>query len=342
MAFPKCGDAYTSCFYAAVEKHGVVVIDGVLSGRWLLSHLREVDYLHINWPSFFYRHADPIRSLRRFGRFVALLLYARILGVKLIWTAHNLYPHDRNSLPILDRLGRHLVVKLASRIYAHGETAAGLVRREFPASRNKITVIELGHFLDLYEKSATKEVARRRLGIHNSSFVFLCLGACKEYKNLELLVEAFQSGIGDAELLIVGRFQDPDYYRRVMGKVNRKPQGIRVEDGLVPDDEVQYYVLSADVFLAPYSRVLTSGSAMLGLSFGRPVIAPRLGHLIDLLTEQCGVLYDPNDSESLRQAMKTIRNRRYDEEQIVSYARTYDWDRITRRFLDALPPSSRR
>ncbi|MCU0489694.1 MAG: hypothetical protein MUE67_12185, partial [Anaerolineales bacterium] len=50
--------------------------------------------------------------------------------------------------------------------------------------------------------------------------------------------------------------------------------------------------------------ILTSGSAMLAISEGKPVIAPACGCLPELLGEDCAVLYPPEDPTGLVEALK--------------------------------------
>src|SRR5690606_18346022 len=47
--------------------------------------------------------------------------------------------------------------------------------------------------------------------------------------------------------------------------------------GHVDTADVQTYMRASDFLVLPYRKVLTSGTAILSLSFGVPVIAPRSG-----------------------------------------------------------------
>ena len=52
--------------------------------------------MHWHWPS--YRYSDPSsrsETERRLPEFLDELRLARSLGWNVVWTAHNLYPHDR-------------------------------------------------------------------------------------------------------------------------------------------------------------------------------------------------------------------------------------------------------
>jgi beta-1,4-mannosyltransferase len=326
IGIPIGPDAYTACYYAALRKCGVTVIAGDLSGRWLVAQRGRAKYLHLNWPSFHYQSRSAIASLAKFSRFVALLVLARLCGLRILWTAHNLYPHDDNVVPGLDWLGRRIVVLLSHRVFAHGKFAAETVAREFHGVARKLTVIPHGHWMDYYANTISRGAARSQLGIPISQTVFLLIGLCKQYKNLELLISTFQgASLDNSALWIVGRFPDSEYFARVTAQQARLANGIHIEPRFIPDDDLQLYLKSCSVVVLPYADILTSGSAMLAIGFGRPVVAPDIGHLRDVINSNCGVLYDPAEPEGLSRAMRLAKDRNFDEMQIQNHARAYTW-----------------
>src|SRR5205085_5399609 len=84
---------------------------------------------------------------------------------------------------------------------------------------------------------------------------------------------------------------------------------IRLELREIGDDELQLFLNAADLVVLPYERVLNSGSALLALSFGRPVLVPRTGPMADLqaaLGDGAVRLYSPPlSSDQLRDALAT-------------------------------------
>src|SRR3546814_7330881 len=68
----------------------------------------------------------------------------------------------------------------------------------------------------------------------------------------------------------------------------------------------------ADAVVLPYRDIVNSGSALLALSRFRPVIAPRLGSLIELqgqVGEDWLWLYDgPLTGERMREGIEWVRN----------------------------------
>jgi beta-1,4-mannosyltransferase len=329
-------DPYTSCFNTAVRALGVEVREGSWSGRWLRAHVRAGDVIHFHWPSFFYTHRSRLLTwwwLVRFALFTALL---RVRGATIVWTAHNLYPHD-SGRALVHRLGRRVVVRLASWVCVHGRAAAELVQREFHVRTRSLLLLEHGNWIDFYPNTLTRQLARERLQIPPEAFVYLFLGQCKPYKNLELLVASYAALADDSRLWIVGRFSSPAYSGQVEREAHRAGAAhLTLVDRFVPDEELQLYLNACDTVVLPYREVLTSGAAMLALSFARPVVAPRMGVLPELVTGDCGILYDPLSATGLTEAMRAARARHFEPATISARARQFSWARSAETFVRAI------
>ena len=337
MAFPRRGDAYTTCFNNALESLGVVVSDGMFSGRWLLANLRGIDYIHLHFPSFFYSVRKPSRCIYNFALFLFLLALARRRGTGVIWTVHNLYPHDRCIIPALDKLARRILIKAGCRFLVHGPSAAAIVEATFGNLDGRMIIIDHGHWIGYYPNSTTRSEARKKLGLDDHNYVFLFLGLCKPYKNLETLIRAFRHLPPSAVLLIAGKFPDPAYEATIRTLIEGSGARIILHSGYVPDETVQLYCQACDMTALPYLEILTSGTALLSFSFGRPVIAPAMGHLKDIVTTECGILYDPLASDGLSKAMESAMSTAFDSGNILARAEAYDWRKSAQTMLDHLP-----
>src|ERR1700730_12739234 len=160
MAFHRRGNSYLDCFYPPIEALGVEVYEGEFSGRWLLENLRNIDYVHLHWPSGFYHAPRRGKCFRNFALFLFFLTLARSRGARLIWTIHNLYPHDRCVVPQLDTLVRRILVKMGTHFFIHGLSARAEVLREFPTLAGRAVLIEHGHWVDQYPNTVSCGTAR--------------------------------------------------------------------------------------------------------------------------------------------------------------------------------------
>lgn len=330
-------DAYTRCFHDALLQTGVDVRPGEWTIRWLARRVRRGDILHLHWPSALYHEYSRVKTWLRVAHLATVLLLFRIRGAKIVWTAHNLYPHDGGRELLSHRIVRRLVVGFASHICAHGPQAAECIKREFGVSADRLVILEHGNWIGYYPNSIGRQEARERLGIPKEAFLFLFLGLCRPYKNLEHLVHSHASLEEDTLLWIVGRFPQENYYSAVKSAVGaRHTRRVEIRNEFVSNDELELYLNACDAVVIPYKEVLTSGTAMLALSFGRPVVAPRLGALEDVVTDDCGVLYDPSSEDGLRLALRSVRTRHFEPGTILDRARRFTWDASAATFRRAV------
>ena len=115
--------------------------------------------------------------------------------------------------------------------------------------------------------------------------VFAFVGAIRGYKGVGELLEAFagSTDLGpDARLLICGKPLPARLGRELEQRAVADPRIVlRLER--MPEEELSQVLRAADVVVLPFRDILTSGSAILALSLGRPVIAPALGCLPETL-----------------------------------------------------------
>src|SRR5215468_7258550 len=93
-------------------------------------HLKHCSILHLHWPSRFYSKQTLEESVVRANRFVELLDYASSMKCCVVWTAHNLLPHDSVN-QALDRYVRKELLKRCAAVITHCKKAARLIREEF-------------------------------------------------------------------------------------------------------------------------------------------------------------------------------------------------------------------
>lgn len=94
---------------------------------------------------------------------------------------------------------------------------------------------------------------------------------------------------------------------------------------------------ASDVVVLPFVATLTSGTLILALSWGCPVIAPALGCLPETVSPAAGILDDPAVPGALASALLAIRGAdlRAAASAALACARRFDWDRIAALTLEA-------
>lgn len=341
--FPK-GDTRTNPYgpslVEGLEKLGLEFeFSERIDARWLLQKRKEIQILHHNWPSYEYKQARqkdrPLKVYPLWVAFVARLAFARLLGYKIVWTMHNLYPHN-TTYRHLDHLARLALCRFSNSIIVHCQHAKRLAAEHFGRTE-RVYVIPHGHFIGAYPNEISREEARRRLGIPQSNFCYMLFGSVQPYKGVDRLIRTFSSLEGDDLSLIIAGGVFSAYAQTIVPEAEKDKRIILRLEKRVPSEDLQVYYNAADVVVQPFSAVLTSGTVILALSWKKPIILPALGCLRELMTEGMGIMYDPTDPDALRKAMVDIRTEdvRAMGENAYRRVSTFGWDRIAALTLEA-------
>lgn len=304
-------NAYQRALGDALAALGVTVAADPTRARRVLPILEAVrthgrpDILHLHWTEPYIAAGGRVSRLKA-QRTLAELRLLRRAGTGLVWTAHDLFRHDRDEDP-QERAFMRSLAGISDVLITHCRSArqAVIEALDLPArARSGMRVIPHGHYRGAYPDTLTREEARRRLGLPDRSRVIAFVGWVRPYKGVAELLAAFRSvPHRSARLVIAGRALDEGYAERVTA-LAREDERVHLALGFVPDEELQVYLRAADVVAAPFLEILTSGSVLLAMSFGRAVIAPRRGCVVDTVDEQGALLYDPDDPDGLPGALR--------------------------------------
>jgi len=329
---------YGGLMARAMSQIGVELLPGYpeqLSESWLEENQAQIDVLHLHWPSFLYSASEPNEQIALCAKLISSLARARSLGYKIVWTMHNLYPHDSQN-PDLDRLVRLAITQLATAVIVHCDHARELVRQHFFRD-SEVFTIPHGHFIDPYPNTMSRAEARRQLGLSEDKFVFLFFGTVRPNKGVEKLLDAFANiSDQDAVLLLAARVYS-DYGVPLVEAAKRSPRIAVHTTSFFANEDFQVFFNAADVVVLPFVEILTSGSAITALSFLLPVIVPAIGCLPEVIDNSMGALYNPNQPGSLEQAMRAMKQRDLEpcRQAIRERLKRLSWDVIAHQTLQA-------
>lgn len=325
---------YLTCLWSAVRAFGVEIEAFEL--RELMPQVKAgkalADVIHINWVHRFCkfdrdRPGESVRfALRRLRDFYIL----RSKGYQLVWTVHNTLSHDCIA-PRFEQCFRWAFSRLCSDIIVMSEYSKQEFVRLY-GRRDRIHVVPHGNYIGAYANHMSREEAREKLKIAPQQKVLLYFGQVKPYKGVDHLLAAFgQLHDPDAVLLIAGSCRDADLSNTIHQAAEVDPRILsRLE--FIPDDDIQLYMNACDWVVLPYQAILNSGSALLALSYRRPVIVPQRGALTELVVAGQHGLHYTQDSklvEALQQALTTSLTQ-WQEMCSHAYQRAqeYDWSKI--------------
>jgi glycosyltransferase involved in cell wall biosynthesis len=238
---------------------------------------------------------------------IVQLAILKLLGVVIVWTVHDLKHHEKHAPTLVDRAVARILARMAGAIITHCHSAKILAARELRCPRDRLFVIPHGNYIGAYANTVERGEARAELRIPPGRLVLLCFGLLRPYKGLACLIERFR-GAGDAgmHLIIAGKPVDAGLAEQIARQVSGMAN-VTYVPGYIPDDRVQVYMQAADAVVFAYRDILTSGTLVLAMSFGRACIAPRIGCIPDMLDEVGGFLYDAGSGDGLSDAIERAR-----------------------------------
>jgi glycosyltransferase involved in cell wall biosynthesis len=269
-------NAYQRLLYAQLARHGIPMPDvGHFKVGWMLGHRRDVRFLHFHWPQDYYRHPPRPKgpwSWLKLALFAVRLAAARVLGYRIAWTVHEVFPLQTASHR-LDVLGGRLLARAAHLLITNDEPTAASAAAELGARREKIAVVPHPSYVGAYPEGRSREAVRAELGLPVDAPVFLLFGHLTVYKSIEWLLDAFRaSDCQEARLLVAGLVMDESVGAAVERAAADDPRVI-ARLGFIPDEAVAELFGAADVAVCPRRDGGTSGVLVLAMSQGVPALA---------------------------------------------------------------------
>jgi glycosyltransferase involved in cell wall biosynthesis len=273
-----------------------------------------------------------------------LMLYYRVLGKRIAFTAHNVNAAVRDSKDNwLNRLSLRIQYALCSRVFVHTDLMKRQLIEGFDLAANKVTVIPYGINDAVPIIGLTQESARTRLELRPNDRVLLFFGQIAPYKGLEFLIDATATLTRRdprIRLLIAGKVKRgwEQYWAETRLAIAKHEIGEQVVEHIrfIPDEEIELYFAAADVLVLPYTDIFQSGILFLGFGFGIPVIASDVGSLRhDVIDGKTGFVCAPRDSAALATAVgryfdsDLYRNREQRRQEIRRLAHdAHSWSKV--------------
>lgn len=240
-----------------------------------------------------------------------LLLYYRLLGKRVFFTAHNVNAGARDGHDSrLNRLSLRCQYRLVDGIFVHTAKMKEELIAAYGVPERKITVVPFGVNTTLPTTGATQRAARTRLGVQGRRRTLLFFGNIAPYKGIECLIESLAALVERDPsylLIIAGKVKDCDeYWRIVQSSIDRLQVRRHLLEHIrhIPDEEVELFFRAADVLVLPYTHIFQSGVLFLSYGFGLPVIAADVGSLReDVIEGETGFMFRARDSADLAVAI---------------------------------------
>lgn len=275
----KNGNPYTRLLYEHLEAEGDVEVDGFTRLEPLK---KRYDIWHVHWPDSLLSYPSTVAATAYVIAELVLFAWARLWGTKLVWTTHDLGPHESHH-PRLENMFWAFFIPMVDGIISLSETARQEAFSRFQRLQSvPSAVVPHGHYRTAYPEPLPKEEARHRLDLSPGDRVIVFVGRIRPYKNVVPLIQAFREWQEpEARLLIAGNPISENLARRVQ-TAQEGDERIRVDLRFIEEEEIALLLSAADLVALPYEAIMHSGTALLALSFNRPVLMPDRGAMSEL------------------------------------------------------------
>ena len=156
----------------------------------------------------------------------------------------------------------------------------GEVGRDLKALRPDVPHVVLPHpIYTHFGPKLPRTDAERLLGLPAGRRTLLFFGLIREYKGLDILLQAFDLLDERYQLVIAGEpYGSFDKYQRLID-ASRDPGSIHLFPDYIRDDEVKNYFSAADLTVLPYRSATQSGISSVSNHFEVPMVVTDVGGL---------------------------------------------------------------
>jgi len=139
---------------------------------------------------------------------------------------------------------------------------------------------------DNFGKKCTKQEACKKLDLNPEYDYMLFFGFIRDYKGLDLLMEAcalMKTQLPKLKLLVAGEFYSNEEFYKTLEKSLDLEDRVIWHDHFISDEMVRYYFSLADLVVQPYKTATQSGVTQIAYHFDKPMIVTRVGGLPELV-----------------------------------------------------------
>ncbi|MBN1167383.1 MAG: glycosyltransferase [Methanospirillaceae archaeon] len=320
----RVGDTLSSISYDPhIQVHEI--LDWFNPHTWIAGHriMQNTDIIVFQWWTSSVAHM-----------YLALVLLQRREKPLIIEFHEVVDPFEGGLLPlrIYATCTASCIRNHADAFVVHSTADRDLVSQRYKIPEENIHIIPVGLFnqYPIIEKEHARDVIRIK-----EKYVLLFFGLIRPYKGVSYLIDAFL-GLDphlreSMHLLIIGEaWEDQESCTRA--KNSPLKEQITCINRYISDTEIPSFFSAADMLILPYLRASQSGVAHIGISYGLPVIASKVGGLSDSLGGYEGTIFvRPGVIKDLQEAIINVIT---GEKKRYNNPKQMQWDEIRGQWRD--------
>jgi D-inositol-3-phosphate glycosyltransferase len=184
---------------------------------------------------------------------------------------------------------------------------------------------------DNFGEAIEKTTAYEKLGLSKSGKYMLFFGFIRDYKGLDLLLQAMtDKRITDlnVKLIVAGEFHgNANYYSDLIRQLGIEDKLV-LRTEFIPNSEVRNYFCAADIVVQPYKHATQSGVTQICYHFDKPMLVTNVGGLPEIVPHgKVGYVVAPQPKEIADSIVDFYENdREYNmRDNIMLEKKKYNW-----------------
>lgn len=247
----------------------------------------------------------------------------------------NVEPHEHH--PVDRPFNRYFLRSVDGFIYMSEQ-----VHRELAAYTDAPALFSPHPLFEHFGSRVDRGEACVRLGLDPAVGYALFFGLVRDYKGLDLLLEAWarlrrEGCTAGRKLIVAGEFYTPEEpYLAQIAALGLQDEVI-LRDRFIPDAEVKYYFSAADCVVQPYKTATQSGVTQIAYQFCTPMIVTNVGGLAEIVPDGRVGYVCPPTAEGVADAVRRIYEPGVLErfrENCIEERRRFSWDEMCSRIVE--------
>jgi len=247
---------------------------------------------------------------------------------KVITLIDNIVPHEK-------RIGDFTLTKYFTKAMDAFITMSKDVLKDLQKFDTKKPQALSPHpIFDNFGEHIKREVALKTLNLNPKTRYILFFGFIRDYKGLDLLIEAFGDSRFRAlgvKLIVAGEFyNDGQQYFDQIKRLGLDGEVI-MHNEFIPNEGVKNYFSAADIVTLPYKTATQSGVTQIGYHFEKPMLVTEVGGLPEIIPHnKVGYVVKP-DPKEIADALYNFytENKKAEFEKNVKIEKQkYTWDKM--------------
>ena len=212
---------------------------------------------------------------------------------KVLCQIDNVEPHEHH---FVDRpFNRYFLRSVDGFVYMSEQ-----VHRELAAYTQAPALFSPHPLFENFGERLERSEACVRLGLDPSCRYVLFFGLIRDYKGLDLLLDAWarlrrEGQTQGRRLIVAGEFYTAkEPYLRQIAEAGLQDEVV-LHDRFIPDEEVRYYFSAVDFVVQPYKTATQSGVTQIAYQFCLPMVVTRVGGLPEIVPDgRVGYVCEPS------------------------------------------------